>query len=580
MSTFKIKSSLAKFKKWLSIKHLKKTYLFLGSRVIYYLSGSGIAGLLLFLTEAAFALGLQLFLLALGIASPQTVKLPNWLTGLGFYQVIGLVFSIGVFRALLLWFQTYLQMASMEELKYLIRTRILSWAFHAKSVSATQVTSIFNERCNIAAGAIGNFQGLIVKVIAGICILINLFILSPFTTIVTSIAFLCLGLIATQMSRKITNAGSNLKKEWDRTNRGLLNSIKNLLLMQIYGTQSMEEAKAQKSLRTYRDHIMNHFYKAGFNSAIPQIGGIAMICAIALTYRSHYGIAPAALVSYLYLFLRLAQNFSESVHNGSNLLFYWPQFIEIGQWWNQTLSSDEHDPLPVVQKYDFQIKNISQPLGWMIKNVQYSYPATNHSAIKQFNLHLAPGKTLVITGPSGSGKSTILGLMLGILSPQIGEVNILFGETSYPIESVKPILLKNIGYVGAESFLLEGTIYDNIIYGLSTIPTEAEIHEALKLSECDFIYNFPKQLNHKITEQGHGLSAGQKQRLSLARAFLRKPKILFLDEATANLDSKTEMKLVTTLGLSKGKMTIIAATHRSAMLTIADVQLKLDKSDE
>ena len=86
-----------------------------------------------------------------------------------------------------------------------------------------------------------------------------------------------------------------------------------------------------------------------------------------------------------------------------------------------------------------------------------------------------------------------------------------------------------------------------------------------------------KGLDYKLTEQGQGLSAGQKQRLSLARALLRNPKILILDEATANLDADIEAKLLTTLLRLKGQMTILAVTHRPSVMMIADLQLDLGR---
>jgi ABC-type bacteriocin/lantibiotic exporter with double-glycine peptidase domain len=180
----------------------------------------------------------------------------------------------------------------------------------------------------------------------------------------------------------------------------------------------------------------------------------------------------------------------------------------------------------------------------------------------------------VVTGPSGSGKSTFIGLLLGLIKPQIGTVRAIMDEgKSYSLDMNQKKLLKSIGYVGPENFLIDGTIYDNILYGLNQIPSESDVNNALKLSECQFVFDLPHQMNHRLTEQGAGLSAGQKQRLSLCRALLRNPKVLILDEATANLDVDTEERLVKTLATLKRKMTIIGVTHRSALLKIADQHL-------
>ena len=136
--------------------------------------------------------------------------------------------------------------------------------------------------------------------------------------------------------------------------------------------------------------------------------------------------------------------------------------------------------------------------------------------------------------------------------------------------------IKNhVGYVGLETFLREGTILENITYGLKQSPTEEEIQDCLVRSECQFIFDMPQGYHHIISEQGHGLSAGQKQRLGLARALLRRPSVLVLDEATSNLDSKTELSLVQSLMKLKGSLTIVAVTHRGALVTAADKTLEL-----
>lgn len=129
--------------------------------------------------------------------------------------------------------------------------------------------------------------------------------------------------------------------------------------------------------------------------------------------------------------------------------------------------------------------------------------------------------------------------------------------------------------MGAESFIVEGTIRDNLLYGLEHSPTSQEINSAIELAECSFIHELPKKLDHPLTENGQGLSAGQKQRIALARALLRRPKALILDEATANLDSETEARLIQTLQRLKKNHTILAVTHRPALVEVADRTLEL-----
>lgn len=192
-------------------------------------------------------------------------------------------------------------------------------------------------------------------------------------------------------------------------------------------------------------------------------------------------------------------------------------------------------------------------------------------------MNLPAKKTLVILGPSGAGKSTLLQLMLGVSTPSSGQVIIESGGKKNKIEELRPAILNSFGYVGPDPFIIEGTIYDNLVYGLYRIPTKDELNEAIELAQCQFVYSMKNDLNHHLTEQGTGLSAGQKQRLSLARALLRHPKALFLDEATSNLDRETEAKLIKSLEKLKGRTTLIVVTHREALLALADQTLRLEE---
>lgn len=141
--------------------------------------------------------------------------------------------------------------------------------------------------------------------------------------------------------------------------------------------------------------------------------------------------------------------------------------------------------------------------------------------------------------------------------------------------SCKGKLLASLGYVGPESFIISGTIRDNLMYGGTDNYSDNEMKAVLKLAECHFVLLMKDGLNHYLSEQGEGLSAGQKQRLSLARALLRKPKVLILDEATANLDVRTEALLIKTLIKLKTQMTLIIISHRKSLLKVADQTLYL-----
>ena len=169
-----------------------------------------------------------------------------------------------------------------------------------------------------------------------------------------------------------------------------------------------------------------------------------------------------------------------------------------------------------------------------------------------------------LVGHSGAGKSTILNLIPRFYDPQNGDIKI-DNQSIYSkrLSSIR----NNISLVSQETTLFDDTVLNNIKYA-NLDATEEEIHEASKLSHCsEFIENLPKKYDTLIGENGVRLSGGEKQRLSIARAILKKSKIILLDEATSSLDAETEEKIQEAIKyLTKGRTTLVIAHRLSTIL--------------
>lgn len=548
---------------------------FLGRRVAGLLLLGAATGILVGGVEIAFAYALQAFLGSIGVLNAGAASLPAWLPQRTL-PVFAFVAAIGVFRGLLQGFYYYVQGTSMEELQYILRSRLLSWALHSESVSVSQLTSLFHARTIGAGSAVYSIQGLAVQLPLALLLMGTLLAMSPWATITAALALGVLGPFMLWWDRTIKQTSISTISYWDRTNSRLMMSIKNLLLLQIYGTQSREETLAQESLASYRGYAYHMYMLQAFKLAAPQMLGILIVCMIALTANAWQLMAPGVLVSFFYLFLRLIQTFSLVNQMFSSLMFGIPHYDVMVDWWEAQgrdgLALSRSRAAKEGAETPFQPSAL---LGWRLRGVSFRYPGASEPVFRNLNADIVPGKTFVVTGPSGVGKSTLLGLLLGNLQPGEGAIEVAADGGLQPLEACRHRLLPRIGYVGPESFLFEGSVRQNILYGVPGEPAQAELEDALRMAECHFVFALPKGLEHPLTEQGQGLSAGQKQRLSLARALLRKPTVLILDEATSNLDTETERKLVETLTRFQGRMTIVAVTHREAMLSIADGHLDL-----
>ena len=198
------------------------------------------------------------------------------------------------------------------------------------------------------------------------------------------------------------------------------------------------------------------------------------------------------------------------------------------------------------------------------KNLNFSYEASEGKTLNSINLEFEGGKMTSLVGHSGSGKSTILNLIPRFYDAQSGDITI---DNQSIYKATIQSLRREISMVSQETTLFDDTIKNNIKYAKENA-TDEEVFEAAKLSFCDeFINNLPDKFETLIGENGVRLSGGEKQRLSIARAMMKKSSIILLDEATSSLDSETESKIQDALKiLTKDKTTIVIAHRLSTIL--------------
>jgi ATP-binding cassette, subfamily B, bacterial HlyB/CyaB len=178
---------------------------------------------------------------------------------------------------------------------------------------------------------------------------------------------------------------------------------------------------------------------------------------------------------------------------------------------------------------------------------------------RDFNLTLEPGKCLALMGASGTGKSTLAKLLQGFYQPADGQILIDGRDIRYLSANE---LRSHFGVVPQETMLFSGTLYDNLILA-NPHASFADVIQACKWAEIhEVIEQLPKGYQTEVGERGVGLSGGQKQRMAIARALLRRPKILVFDEATSNLDPTTAEHFAKTINALKGQVTMLFIAHQ------------------
>ena len=218
--------------------------------------------------------------------------------------------------------------------------------------------------------------------------------------------------------------------------------------------------------------------------------------------------------------------------------------------------------------------------SFTMEDVSFAYPNAKRLSLDHVSLHVEPGERVGIIGPMGSGKSTLSRLLLGLYQPRDGAVK--FGDVDIrqiPVSDLRG----RIGVLPQDVVLFYGSIRDNITLGDPTINDHMILRAAALAGVTDFLRNNPAGFAAQVGEQGKALSGGQRQSVALARALVRDPEVLFLDEPTSNMDTDSEIILQKRLLASLGGRTLFLVTHRLSMLRIVDRlivmengQIKLD----
>ena len=376
-------------------------------------------------------------------------------------------------------------------------------------------------------------------------------------------------LISTRLRRKIRIAWQEVRMKNSRINSHLNESIQGIRVTQAY-TQEHENihyfdvmnADSKKSWD--KASAMNQM----FGPLIDITGGVGTFILFIL---------GVYLIQQGQLTIGLLVAFSNYVGN------FWEPINRMGQMYNQLLvamASSER-----IFEFMDEEPNIADKPGAVelptiqgdvrFKHVVFEYEK-GRQALKGIDLDAEPGQSIALVGHTGSGKSTIINLLSRFYDINQGQILI----DGHDIRDVKvESLRKQIGIVLQDTFIFSGTIRDNIRFGRLDA-TDEEIEAAAKAVDAhDFIMKLPKGYNTEVEERGNALSMGQRQLLSFARALLADPRILILDEATASIDTETEVKIQNALKvLLKGRTSFMVA-HRLSTIRSADKIIVLDHGE-
>ena len=211
------------------------------------------------------------------------------------------------------------------------------------------------------------------------------------------------------------------------------------------------------------------------------------------------------------------------------------------------------------------------PAGILIRNLTFTYPGAGEPVFNDFSYDFKPGSRTAVLGHTGVGKSTLIRLILSLLHPDCGSVELYSGDVR---QSASPSTRASIIYVPQGNTLFSGTVRDNLLMGDPKADDE-RMWEVLDLAAAEFVRDLPDGLDTRCGELGVGLSEGQAQRIAIARGLLRPGSIMLLDELSSSLDPETEARMLRSLTSASHGKTMIFITHRETVLQYCDTVLRL-----
>lgn len=493
-----------------------------------------------------------------------------------FNYILNILFILAglyIASALFAYIQQYIMAGVAQQTVYDMRQDVneklarLPLKFFDARTHGDILSRVTNDIDNIATTLQQSLTQLITAVVTLVGVLIMMLTISPWLTLIFAVVLPLSGLVTRAAAQRSQKFFAGQQKELGLLNGHVEEMYTGHQIVKAFG----HEHQSIEKFNTINEKLYAAGWKAQFVSGLimPLLVFINNVGYVLVSVAGGIFVTNRAItIGDLQAFIQYSRQFTQPIVQTANIINIIQSTIASAERVFEIM--DEAEEIPD----SLEAKVVNSPLGNVeFHNIKFSYQA-DVPLIEDMNIAVKPGQTIAIVGPTGAGKTTLVNLLMRFYEINDGEITV----DGVDIRDIKRGALRSMfGMVLQDTWLFNGTIRDNIAYGRAGA-TEEEVVRAARAAHADhFIRTLPDGYDTVLNEEASNISQGQKQLLTIARAILADPAILILDEATSNVDTRTEVYIQSAMLALMKKRTSFVIAHRLSTIRDADLILVMNE---